>query len=64
MLPCSRSKTVAENLKIGTPLLSRFDLIFILLDRPDEDRDQLLSEHVIAVRRCHCHCVDWLLVLV
>lgn len=31
-------------------LLSRFDLIFILLDKPDEERDQILSEHVMAVR--------------
>jgi DNA helicase MCM8 len=44
-----RSKTVAENLKMGSALLSRFDLIFILLDRPDEDRDHLLSEHVLAL---------------
>jgi DNA helicase MCM8 len=29
--------------------LSRFDLIFILLDRPDEARDAMLSEHVIAL---------------
>ncbi len=43
----SRSKTVAENLKMSPPLLSRFDLIFILLDTPDEERDSMLSEHVI-----------------
>ena len=32
------------------PLLSRFDLIFVLLDRPDEDRDRHLSEHLVALR--------------
>lgn len=32
----NKAKTVAENLKIGSPLLSRFDLIFILLDQPNE----------------------------
>lgn len=31
------------------PLLSRFDLVFILLDKPDEERDFLLSEHVISL---------------
>lgn len=31
------------------PLLSRFDLVFILLDKPDEERDYLLSEHVISL---------------
>jgi DNA helicase MCM8 len=44
-----RTRTVAENLKISSPLLSRFDIIFILLDKPDPERDQLLSEHVLAL---------------
>lgn len=43
------SKTVQENLKLSPALLSRFDLIFILLDCPDEHRDMLLSDHVIRV---------------
>ena len=34
---------------MGSALLSRFDLVFILLDTPDEDRDHLLSEHVMAL---------------
>lgn len=45
----NRTKTIAENLKIAAPILSRFDIIFILLDRPDPERDQLLSEHVLAL---------------
>uniref|UniRef100_A0A452TEU9 DNA helicase MCM8 n=1 Tax=Ursus maritimus TaxID=29073 RepID=A0A452TEU9_URSMA len=46
----NKAKTVSENLKMGSALLSRFDLVFILLDTPDEDHDHLLSEHVIAIR--------------
>nr|XP_022913925.1 DNA helicase MCM8-like isoform X2 [Onthophagus taurus] len=45
----NHSKTVIENLKINSALLSRFDLIFILLDRSDEKSDVLLSEHVLAL---------------
>ena len=45
----SKSKTVSENLKMGSPLLSRFDLIFILVDKPDARMDKFLSEHVMAV---------------
>jgi len=41
---------VSENLRIAPALLSRFDLIFILLDNPDEIKDRLLSDHVMAVR--------------
>ncbi|MCE3052109.1 DNA replication licensing factor mcm8 [Datura stramonium] len=33
-------KTVNENLKMSGALLSRFDLVFILLDKPDEVLDQ------------------------
>nr|XP_012788733.1 unnamed protein product [Sorex araneus] len=46
----NKAKTVSENLKMGSALLSRFDLVFILLDTPNEDHDHLLSEHVIAMR--------------
>ncbi|XP_076463609.1 DNA helicase MCM8-like [Babylonia areolata] len=45
----NKGKTVAENLKMGSALLSRFDLVFIMLDRPDEEMDSLLSEHVMAL---------------
>jgi DNA helicase MCM8 len=49
----SKAKTVAENLKINPAILSRFDLIFILLDNPDESRDQILSDHVMSVSTSH-----------
>ncbi|KAG2492281.1 hypothetical protein HYH03_009521 [Edaphochlamys debaryana] len=44
------ARSLAENLKGCSPaLLSRFDLILPLLDRPDAARDQALSEHVMAL---------------
>ncbi|XP_063040543.1 DNA helicase MCM8 [Engraulis encrasicolus] len=46
----NKGKTVSENLKMGSALLSRFDLVFILLDTPNEDHDHMLSEHVMAMR--------------
>ncbi|KAF9162887.1 DNA replication licensing factor mcm8 [Actinomortierella ambigua] len=42
-------KTVSENLKMNGALLSRFDLIFILMDKPDCEMDQFLSKHVMAL---------------
>ncbi|KAJ1456897.1 MCM2/3/5 family-domain-containing protein [Pelagophyceae sp. CCMP2097] len=44
-----RSKTVSENLKLSQPLLSRFDLVFILVDDADDSHDTLLSRHVIRM---------------
>ena len=32
----NKAKSVSENLRMGRPLLSRFDLVFILLDKPNE----------------------------
>ncbi|WAR02957.1 MCM8-like protein [Mya arenaria] len=45
----NKAKTVAENLKMGSALLSRFDLVFILLDKPDEQMDSMMSEHVMSM---------------
>nr|XP_037867101.1 DNA helicase MCM8 isoform X2 [Bombyx mori] len=49
----NRAKTVVENLKLNSALLSRFDLVFILLDQPDEKMDAMLSEHVLALHAGH-----------
>lgn len=38
-----------ENLKLSPAMLSRFDLVFLLLDRPDAERDQRLTEHIMAL---------------
>ncbi|KAL5111773.1 DNA helicase MCM8 [Taenia crassiceps] len=43
------SKTIYENVRISRSLISRFDLIFILPDRPSENLDRRLSEHVLAL---------------
>jgi DNA replicative helicase MCM subunit Mcm2 (Cdc46/Mcm family) len=38
-----------ENIKISHAILTRFDLIFLILDSPDTDRDQKLSEHIMKM---------------
>jgi len=40
-------KSVAENLNIAAPLLSRFDLVFILRDHPDQEQDKLVSTNIM-----------------
>lgn len=44
-----KSKTVSENLKLNPALLSRFDLVFIVLDRADVHLDNLLTDHIQAL---------------
>ena len=34
---------------MNSALLSRFDLVFILLDKPNEEMDGFLSEHVMGL---------------
>ena len=51
----SRAKTVSENLKLSTAMLSRFDITFLLLDRPDQAMDERLSEHILALHASEPH---------
>ncbi|XP_036143631.1 DNA helicase MCM8 isoform X3 [Monomorium pharaonis] len=44
-----KSKTLTENLHISQPILSRFDLIFLLLDKPNKHFDNLLCKHIMTV---------------
>jgi DNA helicase MCM8 len=48
-----KTKTISENLKMSTALLSRFDLIFVLLDKPNAQKDEKISAHIFAQ-----HAVD------
>lgn len=36
---------------MASALLSRFDLVFILLDRADEGHDRMISEHIMGIRK-------------
>ncbi|KAL9191468.1 hypothetical protein ACHAXT_001174 [Thalassiosira profunda] len=40
------SKTVSENLAMAGPLLSRFDLVFILRDEADAELDEKISDNI------------------
>ena len=40
-------KSVAENLNMAGPLLSRFDLVFILRDQADNDLDRMISGSIM-----------------
>ncbi|EUD66523.1 adenosinetriphosphatase [Plasmodium inui San Antonio 1] len=41
------NKTIFENIKIPFPLLSRFDLVFLLTDKMSEEKDYRISNYLI-----------------
>lgn len=44
-------KTPMENIGLQDSLLSRFDVIFILLDKNDEENDSKIADHILKVHR-------------
>eukprot|EP00899_Mesostigma_viride_P019352 jgi/Mesvir1/27418/Mv07214-RA.1 len=44
-------RTPAENINLPFSLLSRFDLLWLILDTPNEELDQNLAQHVLHVHR-------------
>lgn len=42
-------KSVVENINLYPALLSRFDLIYIVLDRPNEAYDKRLASHILDI---------------
>lgn len=45
----STAKTIIDNIQLPHTLLSRFDLIFLLLDPQDELYDRRLARHLVAL---------------
>ena len=44
-----------KNINLPASLLSRFDLIFLMLDTPDRNQDELLAKHIGFVHKNHRH---------
>ena len=41
--------SVVENIQLPPSLMSRFDLIYLLLDKPNEASDRRLARHLVAL---------------
>jgi DNA replication licensing factor MCM4 len=41
--------SVVENINIPPPLLSRFDLLYLVLDKPNERMDRQLAQHILGL---------------
>merc|ERR1711953_772028 len=43
------NKTIVENIQLPHTLMSRFDLIFLVLDPKDEGFDRQLAQHLVSL---------------
>lgn len=41
--------SVRENLQLPPTLLSRFDLVYLILDNPDQTADRSLAKHLVSL---------------
>ncbi len=46
-----RFKPTAEQINLPSTILSRFDLIFVIEDKPDPDRDKRLAGHILRIHK-------------
>jgi replicative DNA helicase Mcm len=46
-----RYKSVAEQINLPSPILSRFDLTFILEDKPNVENDRILAQHILKIHQ-------------
>ncbi len=44
-------KNITENVALPIPLLTRFDLIFVVRDIPSKERDRSIAQHIIGLHR-------------
>jgi DNA replication licensing factor MCM6 len=47
----NRKTTLRANVNMSAPIMSRFDLFFVVLDECDESVDRHLAEHIVGVHR-------------
>ena len=46
-----RYKTLANQIDLPSPILSRFDLIFVIEDRPNVEKDRELAQHILKTHQ-------------
>merc|ERR1719445_2974998 len=51
----NKKRTPEENIALPAALLSRFDLLYVLVDKPDQDADIALARHITHVHQHNTH---------
>jgi replicative DNA helicase Mcm len=44
-------KNITENVNLPIPLLTRFDLIFVVRDTPESEKDSRIASHILEIHR-------------
>jgi len=52
------SRIVAENINLPITVLSRFDLIFVLIDKPEREMDTKMAEHILRLHESRAPPVE------
>ena len=54
----NRKTTLRANVNMSAPIMSRFDLFFVVLDECDEDVDAHLAQHIVDIHRLRDDAVE------
>jgi len=46
-----RSKNLKQNVNISPPIMSRFDLFFVIFDEKNDFNDSLIANHIVSMHR-------------
>jgi len=46
-----RARTLRQNVDISPPIMSRFDLFFVIFDEKDEKKDDDIAKHIVSMHR-------------
>lgn len=54
----NRKTTLRANINMSSPIMSRFDLFFVILDECNETIDRHLAEHIVAIHQLRDEAVE------
>lgn len=54
----NRKTTLRANINMSAPIMSRFDLFFVVLDECNESSDRHLAEHIVAIHQLRDEAVE------
>ncbi|MFW6038351.1 MAG: minichromosome maintenance protein MCM [Candidatus Saliniplasma sp.] len=46
-----KHENISQQIKLPPPLISRFDLIFAIMDKPDKEKDRNIAEHILELHQ-------------